>query len=192
METVILMGPVSVGKSTQAELLSKELGQPRCSYDEVKAGYLKELGFNKKSALAIEEEHGEYAMFCHMNEFRYQVLRKVIDEHPRHIIDLGGGVHCYNESHQINSTKNVFDPIDEIFYLLPSKDLATNINTLPGFKEGFAINAYIMMHPTNAIYAKKMIYTFEKIPEEIMHEIIDQIGKPNKQLNKDNLFNGQK
>ncbi len=192
METIILMGPVGVGKSTQAELLSKELGRPRCSYDEVKAGYLKELGFNRKSALAIEEEQGEYAMFCHMNDFRYQVLRKVIDEHPGHIIDLGGGIHCYNESHQVDSTKELFDPIDEIFYLLPSDDLATNINTLPGFKEGYAINTYIMMHPTNALFVKKMIYTLGKTPEEITREIITQIGKSNKQLNKDNLFNGQK
>jgi len=186
------MGPVGVGKSTQAELLSKELGKPRCSYDEVKAGYLKELGFNKKSALVIEEEQGEYAMFCHMNNYRHQILRQVIDEHPGHIIDLGGGIHCYNESYQVDSTRELFDPIDEIFYLLPSDDLATNINTLPGFKEGYAINTYIMMHPTNAIYAKKMIYTLEKTPEEIMYEIIAQIGKPDKRINKDNLFNGQK
>ena len=192
METIILMGPVGVGKSTQAKLLSKELGWPRCSYDEVKSGYLNELGFNRRTALTIDEEQGEYAMFCHMNNFRYQTLRKVIEEHPGHIIDLGGGIHCYNEPHQIDSTKEVFDPIDEVFYLLPSKDLATNINTLPGFKEGFAINTYIMMHPTNAIHAKKIIYTLGKTPEEIMREIIGQIGKPDKQLNKGDLFNGPK
>ena len=186
------MGPVGVGKSTQAELLSKKLAQPRCSYDEVKAGYLKELGFNKESALAIEEEQGEYAMFCHMNEFRYQVLRKVINEHPGHIIDLGGGVHCYNETHQVESTKALLEPIDDIFYLLPSEDLATNINALPGFKEGYAINTYIMMHPTNTIYAKKLIYTLDKSPEEITNEIVAQIGKQDKQLNTDNLLNGQK
>ncbi len=192
METIILMGPVGAGKTTQAKLLSKELGRPRCSYDEVKSGYLNELGFSKKAALTIEAEQGEYAMFCHMNNFRYQVLRKVIEEHPGHIIDLGGGIHCYNEPHQIDSTKEVFDPIDEVFYLLPSKDLATNINTLPGFKEGFAINTYIMMHPTNALYAKKIIYTLGKTTEEITREIIGQIGKPDKQPNKSNLFNGQK
>ena len=155
METIILMGPVGAGKSTQAELLSKKSGQPRCSYDEVKAGYLKELGFDKKSALAIEEKQGEYALFCHMNNYRYQTLRKVIEEHPGYIIDLGGGIHCYNEAHQVESTRELFHPIDEIFYLLPSDDLATNINALPGFKEGFAINTYIMMHPTNTLYTKK-------------------------------------
>jgi len=190
METIILMGPVGVGKSTQAKLLAKELGQPRCSYDEVKASYLDDLGFNKKSAMAIEKEQGEYAMFCHMNNFRYQILRRVIDEHPEHIIDLGGGIHCYNEPHQVDSAREVFDQIDEIFYLLPSRDLATNINMLPGFKEGFAINTYIMMHPTNALFAKKMIYTLGKTPEEIMREIIGQIGKFNEQPINDNFFNG--
>ena len=178
METIILMGPVGAGKSTQAELLSKELRQPRCSYDDVKAGYVKEVGFDKKAALLINDEQGEYAMFCHMNNYRYQVLRKVIDDHPGHVIDLGGGIHCYNETHQVESTKQLFEPIAEIFYLLPTNDLATNIRTLPGFKEGYAINTYIMMHSTNAIFAKKVIYTLNKKPEVIMSEIISQIGKP--------------
>ena len=185
------MGPVGSGKSTQAELLSKKLRQPRCSYDEVKSGYLKELGFDEKSALVIEKEQGEYAMFCHMNKFRYQILRRVIDEHPGHIIDLSGDIHCYNESQQIDSTKELFNPINEIFYLLPSDDLATNINALPGFKEGFAINTYIMMHPTNTIYAKKIIYTLSKTPEEIANEIIGQIGKPNPAFKRDSPKSGR-
>lgn len=176
------MGPVGAGKSTQAELLSKELGQPRCSYDAVKADYLKEAGFDKKVAISINDEQGEYAMFCHMNNFRHQVLRKIINDHPGHVIDLGGGIHCYNETHQIELTRQVFDPIPEIFYLIPSGDLAENIKTLPGFKEGFAINTYIMMHPTNRIFAKKVIYTLGKTREEILSEIINQIGKPNKQV----------
>jgi hypothetical protein len=33
------MGPIGAGKSTQAELLSQALGQPRCPYDEVKYKY---------------------------------------------------------------------------------------------------------------------------------------------------------
>ena len=49
---------------------------------------------------------------------------------------------------------------------------------MPGFKEGYAINTYIMMHPTNSIFAKKMIYTLDKTPEEIMSEMISQIGQP--------------
>ena len=144
----------------------------------MKADYLKELGFDKKAALLINDEQGEYAMFCHMNNYRYQVLRKVIDDHPGHVIDLGGGIQCYNETHQVESTRQVLEPIAEIFYLLPSNDLATNIKTLPGFKEGYAINTYIMMHPTNSIFAKKMIYTLDKTPEEIMSEMISQIGQP--------------
>ena len=62
METIILMGPIGVGKSTQAELLSQELGQRRCSYDEVKADYRNKIGYSVETAHAINDKHGLYAI----------------------------------------------------------------------------------------------------------------------------------
>ncbi len=35
-----------------------------------------------------------------------------------------------------------------------------------------------IMHPTNEIFATNTIYTLIKTPKEILHEIMDQIGKP--------------
>lgn len=185
------MGPIGVGKSTQADLLSKKLGQPRCCYDEVKGRYLKQAGFEQKIASLSTDDNSEYGMFCYKNKYRCDILGQIISDHPGHVIDFGGGTHCFNDPQEIELAKKVFDPIAEIFYLLPSNDLATNINVLPGFKQGYAINTYIMMHPTNAIFAKKIVYTLGKTPKEIMNEIVDQIGKSNKQLNISNLFNGQ-
>lgn len=191
-ETIVLMGPIGVGKSTQAELLSQKLERPRCCYDDVKGRYLKQAGFDPKNALSSNGDQSEYGMFCYKNKYRCEILSKIIHDHPGHIIDLGGGTHCFNDPQEIELAKQVLDPIAEIFYLLPSNDLATNINSLPGFKQGYAINTYIMMHPTNAMFAKKIVYTRGKTPEEIMQEIVDQIGKPNKPLYMDKLFNGDK
>jgi shikimate kinase len=172
MDTIILMGPIGAGKSTLARLLSDELGQPRCSYDEVKERYWSKLGLTKERAQAIHDEQGIYAMVSYMNEFKSQILGPIIADHPGHIIDLGGGAQCFDKPHQLERARKVLDPIINVFLLLPSTDLATNIRSLPGLKENYPINAYLIMHPTNEIFAKKMIYTSGKTPTETMQEII--------------------
>lgn len=159
MDTIILIGPIGVGKSTQAKLLAEEFGMPRCSYDGVKGKYWKELGLSKVNAQILEEKHGHYAMLSYMNEFKSKTVSSIVRDHPGHIIDFGGGAQTFDEPHQIERVRKVFDPITDIFLLLPSSDLATNIELLPGLKEDYAINAYLIMHETNELFAKKTIYT---------------------------------
>jgi len=171
------MGPIGVGKTTQGKLLAKELEMPLCSYDDVKGKYWKELGVNQETVNSIEKEHGVYAMISYMNEFKSKTVKAIIEDHPSHIIDLGGGAQTFDEPHQIERTRVVFEPIPNIFLLLPSTDVETSIKSLPGIKEDFPINAYLIIHPTNDLFSKKTIYTLGKTPEEITHEIISQIKK---------------
>lgn len=177
MDTIILIGPIGAGKTTQAKLLSKNLGMPFCSYDAVKKIYWDELGLSKEEAHSIEKAHGTYAMLSYINEFKSKTVESIINDHPCHIIDLGGGAQTFDEPHQVERIRQVFEPIADIFLLLPSRDLATNIKTLPGLKEDLPINAYLIMHPTNDLFAKKTIFTLGKSPEETMNEIINQIEK---------------
>ena len=178
MDTIILMGPIGTGKSTLARLLSDELVQPRCSYDEVKERYWTKIGLSKESANAIHDEQGLYAMVSYMNEFKSQILGPIIADHPGHIIDLGGGAQCFDEPHQIERVRKAFEPVKNVLLVLPSPDLATNIRSLPGLKENYPINAYLIMHPTNQMFAKKTIYTSGKSPGETMREIVSLVNRP--------------
>jgi len=97
--TIILMGPIGVGKSTQAELLSAQLGKSRCCYDDVKERYWTELGLSKEKALAIEKD-GVYAMISYMNRFKCRILAQIINDHSGYVIDLEGAQY-FDESDQI-------------------------------------------------------------------------------------------
>ena len=176
MGTIVLMGPIGAGKSTQAELLSKKLGRPRCAYDDVKEFYRTRIGFDPATAQTIHDKQGLYAMLWYMNEFKSQILRPIIQDHPGHIIDLGGGAQCFDEPHQIERAREAFAGVSEVFLLLPSSDLATNIATLPGLKENYPINAYLIAHPTNKLFATKTVYTLGKTPEQTMCDIVAMMG----------------
>lgn len=175
MNTIVLIGPIGVGKSTQAKLLADRLEMPRCSYDEVKSAYWKIQGLNRDKAHQIEKEHGLYAMLSYMNTFKAETVCSIINDYPGHVIDFGGGAQTFDEQHQIDAVRKIFDPIANVFLLLPSPDLATSIKALPGLKENYPINAYLIMHPTNELFAKHTVYTLDKSQDDISNEIIDKL-----------------
>ena len=171
-----------MGKSTQARLLAEELGQPLCVYDEIKDNYRFKIGLSREKSLAIHAEHGVYAMLEYMNEFKSQILQPIIDDYTGYIIDLGGGAHSFDEPHQVERARRAFESVDDVILLIPSHDLETNINSLPGIKENYEVNTFLIMHPTNELFATKTIYTLKKTPEEVLREIIRQLGKPNNKI----------
>jgi len=169
-KTLVLTGPIGVGKSTLAGLLSKVLGLPVCTYDEVKDNYRYKIGLSREKALEINKNEGAYAMIQYMNEYKSQILEPIIRDHPNHIIDLGAGAHSFDEPHQIDRAKNAFNLVDDVILLMPSKDLEINIKSLPGFKENWEVNTYLIMHPTNKLFATKTVYTHEKTAEDVLRD----------------------
>jgi shikimate kinase len=180
METIILMGPIGVGKTTQAQLLSKELKAPVCTYDQVKYHYRKNVGFDETVADSIYESKGLYAMLCYMNEFKARTLAPIIEDYPGHIIDLGGGAQCFDEPHQVEMALKAFEKVENVFLLIPSKNVATSQKYLAHVLEKYPINDYLIEHDTNEILAKKIVYTLGKKPKDTTAEIISQLSKPNK------------
>ena len=173
--TIILIGPIGVGKTTQAKLLSHRLSLPRCSYDEVKGKCWKEQGLTKGDAEEIEREKGTYAMLSYMNEFKAETVASIVADHPGYVIDFGGGAQTFDEPHQVAKVVDAFEAVNNVFLLLPSPNVEESINALPGLKENLAINAYLIIHPTNAIYAKKTVFTLGKSSEQVMDEIIENL-----------------
>lgn len=173
---IVLTGPIGVGKSTQAKLLGEKLDMPVCVYDSVKSEYRCKVGLNEEKALSIEKESGTYDLLQYINEFKSKILQQIIDDHPNHIIDLGGGAHSFDEPHQIERARKAFESVKEVILLIPSLDLETNINSLLGIKENREINTFLIMHPTNNMFATKTVYTLGKTPDEVLYDILVKLS----------------
>ncbi len=174
---IVLTGPIGVGKSTQAQRLGKALDMPVCVYDEIKDNYRYKIGLSREKALSIQAEQGVYAMLTYMNEYKSQILQPIIDDYPDHIIDLGAGAHAFDEPHQVERARQAFAAVSEVILFMPSADLATNIKALPGLRENYEVNTFLIMHPTNEWLSTKTVYTFGKTPEEVTAEVLRKLGR---------------
>lgn len=174
--TITLIGPLGVGKSTIADLLSSDLGLPRCCYDDLKLGYLADSGFELAEAHRIRDADGLYAMCMYTNRFGIDVLERVIREHPGHVIDFGAGSYCFELPEEIDRAEKAFDPIANAILLLPSEDLGTNVLSLPGVRERRYMNTYFIMHPMNEALSKHTVYTGGKTPKQSVAEIVDLLS----------------
>ncbi|XOV83318.1 MAG: hypothetical protein ACFHXK_21010 [bacterium] len=170
--TITLIGPLGVGKSTLAQLLSQKLALPRCCYDDLKLAYLEDAGFKLSEAHRIRDADCIHAMCMYTNQFGIDVLERVINEHVGYVIDFGAGSYCFENPAEIARASKSFAPISNAFLLLPSDNLRENILPLPGVREKRYMNTYFIMHPMNETLSKTTVYTAEKTPEESATEII--------------------
>jgi len=60
--SIVLLGPVSAGKSTQGRLLSAALGRPQVSLDEERWRYYREIGYDDELAREIRQRGGFLAL----------------------------------------------------------------------------------------------------------------------------------
>lgn len=170
-ESIVLIGPLGVGKSTIAELVSTSREQPRCCFDELKLDYLTAAGFELEQAHAIRDSKGVYEMWLYSNDFRIVALERLFDEYPNHIIDLGAGDHCFEQPDQVKRAQHLFNQIGNSILLMPSKDLATSIRLLPGVKEQRYMNTFFIMHELNSTFAKHTLYTQHKSANQTAEEL---------------------
>jgi adenylate kinase family enzyme len=60
---IILIGPIGSGKSTQGKLLSEKLEIPRCSLDDYRWDYYKEIGYDTDFADRLQKAGGFWAKY---------------------------------------------------------------------------------------------------------------------------------
>ncbi|MGB3298695.1 MAG: shikimate kinase [Phormidesmis sp.] len=182
---IILIGPISAGKSTIGKLLAEQLKLPQCSMDECRWDYYKEIGYDKKLAEQKRKEGGFWEIYQYWKPFEaYAVQRLLSDtqsDSQQYVIDLGAGHSVYEDSALFQSVERVLQPYPNVVLLLPSPDLDKSVRIL-NVRNGYAlgngpnIDEHFVMHPSNARLAKLTIYTAGKTPEQICSEILRQMS----------------
>lgn len=167
--SIILIGPMGVGKSTISEELHKKNNLPKVSLD------------NRNLLSSIYSEREKFDNF---KDFEFYLTTRVLSslKQPA-IIDFGAGHSIYENPLMFIEMKKFLSRFQNIVYLIPTQDKETSINIINQRlidKRGannhqLNDNRHFVYSPCNESLATITEYTLNKSPEEISNDIIEQI-----------------
>lgn len=188
--TIILIGPMSAGKSTIAQLLSDKLGLPRYELDEDRWTYYQEIGYdNARAAQIVRFEEGMVGLMRYWKPFEAHAVERVLTDQRDCVIDFGAGHTVYEDAALFERVSRALAPFPNVILLLPSPDLDESVRVL---NHRFAallreevgavdpallsVNEHFVKHPSNHRLAKIVVYTDGKTPDQTCAEILQRIA----------------
>lgn len=187
--SIILIGPIGVGKTTIGRLLAESLGLPLCSVDDVRSGYYEKVGYEKSLAATFgASEQGVRGVLRYTEPFDVQMIKMLLADFQQGVIDLGASNSIYEDKDLLAQFEHALGPYPNVILLIPSpdkeesaeilKDRLTRMLTESGQSisdELFALNEYFIQHSSNYQLAKQLIYTEGKAPEIIRDDVIKRL-----------------
>ncbi|MCJ7717927.1 MAG: hypothetical protein MUO54_15605 [Anaerolineales bacterium] len=191
---IILIGPMSAGKSTIAKLLSSKLSIPRYELDDVRQRFYTEIGYSERLASKIVGEEGMKGLIHYWKPFEAYAVERAVAEFENCVVDFGAGHSVYENPKLFSRVEKVLKPVENVIQILPSPDLDRSVEIVNKRfadllisevgkidNELLQLNEYFVRHPSNHLLAKKTIYTENKKTDEIADEIISWV-QSNKQV----------
>jgi len=185
---IILIGPMSTGKGTIAQLLAAELGIPRYEMDELRHKFYGEMGYDEKLASKIVGDEGMMSLIRYWKPFEAYAVERAIEEFENCVLDFGAGHSVYEEEEFFSRVEAALKPIENVILILPSPDLDRSVEIVnERFSELLVsevgkvdaellrLNEHFVRHPSNSMLAKKTVYTEGQTAEETTAEMLKWI-----------------
>jgi shikimate kinase len=179
---LILIGPISAGKSTLSKLVAEKLGLPCRHMDQVRERYYNEIGYDKKLAEQIRRKDGFLGLYRYWKPFEAHAVERLLSENAEAVIDFGGGHSVYEDDTLFARVQQVMAPYPYVILILPSPDKEKSVKILNErtggmVSEGFDFHEHFVKHHSNYDLAKHIVYTEGKTPEETCAEIVEIVTK---------------
>lgn len=181
VNSIILIGPMGVGKSTIAEELYEKTKLPKISLDDR----------NFLSSIYSQREK-----FDNFKDFEFYLTTRVLSgiNQPT-VIDFGAGHSIYENPLMFIEMKKFLSKFQNVVFLIPSQDKEISLNIVNQRltkkrnvnKQQLNDNRHFVYSPCNESLATITEYTFNKSPEEIANDIIEQIHELQKQSHHHNM-----
>jgi len=185
---VILIGPMSAGKSTLAGLLAKKLGVPRIELDEVRQRFYAEIGYDERYASEIVGREGTRGLIEYWKPFEAHAVERALKEYHDCVMDFGAGHSVYEDEALFQRVQKALQPFQFVIQILPSPDLDLSVEIVNQRfsdllikevgkidEELLALNEHFVRHPSNRLLAKKTFYTEDRPAKKTCQAILDWI-----------------
>jgi hypothetical protein len=164
---IILIGPMSAGKSTLAKLLAKRLKVKRIELDDVRQKFYSEIGYDEGYASRIIGEEGMMGLIEYWKPFEAHAVERAIQEYDNCVLDFGAGHSVYQDSELFSRVEQALEPIKHVILILPSPDLEQSAEVVNQRFSDFLLNevgktdpellqlnSHFVHHPSNQLLSK--------------------------------------
>jgi len=168
MKEIILLGPIAVGKTTTAKLLSEKLNKPVISLDDHRFDYYKEIGYDNDHMKELHEKAGIMAIFQYGKIFDAYSIERILEDHNDCIFDFGGGNIVSGYSFDLDRIKKALDPYENVVFLIPCTDKEETLNFI--YKRRSIKSSdrelieYLVYNHSNFEVAKHIVFVKGKTP----------------------------
>ena len=173
---IILIGPIGTGKSTIGDLISKALGIPQVSMDDIRFEYYKEIGYDEEYAAELRREKGFPALIAYWKPFEAHAVERLLFDHHDCVFDLGAGHTVYEDPTLFDRVRLAMAPFRNVVLLLPDQDVETALDIMESFDPVLVrdreINRYFLTQPSNARLARHTVYWRGMSPEETRDAVL--------------------
>ncbi len=175
-QEIILIGPIGVGKSTIAELLSIRTGLPRCSMDEHRWRYFDEIGYDWGLAKEAHIRGGFWGLYHYWKPFEAHAVQRLLEDFTHCIFDFGGSQSVYEEEQLFQQVQACLAPYSHVILLMPVPDRDESARILHARNDYAsddqrAVNDLFIHHHSNYDLAKHTVFTQHKDPEQVSNEV---------------------
>ena len=181
VKSIVVIGPVHVGKSTVCKSLSERTGLPVVAMDDVRSGYYEEVGFDGELAERLRREQGAGSLWSYVKAFDAHSVERILADFPDYIIDMGGGSTVHEQDDQQERVRRALAPFRNVVLLLPCENPEESLDFLnkrTGWSsEGRNINRLLLTHLANTELATLTVYVANRSSEEIADEILRRIAE---------------
>lgn len=190
---IVLIGPLSAGKTTVALYVSARLQQPNFPLDRIKWYYRFKNGYDLARGTVILRTEGFAALLDYAKSyFSMADLECFLNEFRSGVIDFGASHSVFDDSAAMRDAERILSPFANVVLLLPTPDPDRNIEILSDrirqrysdrerdarIVESYVeVNRRFVMSPSNTLLARHTVYTYGKSVEKTGEEVMAVCGR---------------
>lgn len=178
--SIILIGPMGIGKTSVSKILANELGLEYIDIDELRWVYFSQQDdFDGELVDKLFGDSKEAEAFTYVKPFEARYVVDMLKKYQSGIFDFGAGYTVYDNEELFTIVKSALASYKYVIFLRYSKDNSESLEALRSRHEDIPDDLYLLLNkafiesPCNEQLATSIIDTKGKTVSEVADEILE-------------------
>ena len=181
-ESIILIGPMGVGKSSAAKEIARILHIDYIDIDNLRWEYFsKQPDYSEQIVDELFNNSKEIEAFCYMKPFEARFTIDFLENNNCGVFDFGAGYSVYEDAELFDKVKKAFQKYKHIIYLKYSDDDIESLEALRNRHGDIPNDLYLFLNGSfvksscNEALATSIIETKNKTVHEVVELVLANV-----------------